>query len=138
MNLPAHQGRKIAFFGGSFDPPHRGHLSVARAAQVALDLDSVLFAPVGTQPLKPLGSTASFADRLAMTELAIQGEPNFSISLVDAPDTERAHNYTIDTLLRLRSELAPETEMFCLMGADSFATCDPGIAELRFRLPRLS
>jgi nicotinate-nucleotide adenylyltransferase len=120
MDLPAHQGRKIAFFGGSFDPPHRGHLSVARAAQAALGLDSVLFAPVGTQPLKPLGSTASFADRLAMTELAIEGELNFSISLVDAPTTERAHNYTIDTLLRLRAELSPGTELFCLIGADSF------------------
>jgi nicotinate-nucleotide adenylyltransferase len=120
MKLPTHRGRKIAFFGGSFDPPHRGHLSVARAAQEALVLDSVLFAPVGAQPLKPLGSTASFIDRLAMTELAIQGEANFSISLVDAPATERTHNYTIDSLLRLRAELLPGTELFCLMGADSF------------------
>ena len=93
---------------------------MARAAQVALGLDSVLFAPVGMQPLKPLGSTASFADRLAMTELAIHGEPNFSISLVDAPINERAHNYTIDALLRLRTGLSSQTELYCLMGADSF------------------
>jgi nicotinate-nucleotide adenylyltransferase len=120
MNLTAHQGRRIAFFGGSFDPPHRGHLTVARAAQLALGLDSVLFAPVSVQPLKPLGSTASFADRLAMTELAIEGEPNFSISLADAPSADKSHNFTIDTLLRLRCEIPARTELYCLMGADSF------------------
>jgi nicotinate-nucleotide adenylyltransferase len=120
MNLRAHEGRKIAFFGGSFDPPHRGHLAVARAAQKAIALDAVLFGPVGSQPLKPHGSTASFADRLAMTELAIQGEPNFAISLADAPVAGRAHNYTIDTLYRLRDELGHGSELYCLMGADSF------------------
>ena len=50
--------QRIAFFGGSFDPPHLGHIGVARAAQTALHLDTVLFAPVGIQPLKPLGSSA--------------------------------------------------------------------------------
>lgn len=62
------EGRRVAFFGGSFDPPHLGHLAVARAARKALCLDRVLFAPVGAQPLKPAGSTAPFADRLRMTE----------------------------------------------------------------------
>ena len=46
---------RIAFFGGSFDPPHLGHIGIARAAQKALQLDTVLFAPVGSQPLKPHG-----------------------------------------------------------------------------------
>ena len=45
----------MAFFGGSFDPPHLGHLAVARAARAAFRLDTVLFAPVGAQPLKPKG-----------------------------------------------------------------------------------
>jgi nicotinate-nucleotide adenylyltransferase len=120
MDLWASEGRKVAFFGGSFDPPHRGHLAVARAAQVALALDTVLFAPVGVQPLKPQGSTASFADRLAMTELAIQCEPNFAISLADSPVTDGGHNYTFDTLVRLRNGLAAGTKLYCLMGADSF------------------
>jgi nicotinate-nucleotide adenylyltransferase len=93
---------------------------VARAAQVALDLDAVLFAPVGAQPLKPLGATASFADRLAMTRLAIEDQPQFALSLADAPSPDGAHNYTIDTLLRLRGELPPNGSLFCLMGADSF------------------
>src|ERR1700690_766755 len=78
-------GSRVAFFGGSFDPPHLGHLAIARAARDAFHLDTVLFAPVGVQPLKPDGSSASFEDRLAMTRLAIDGEPGFAISLADAP-----------------------------------------------------
>ena len=113
-------GKRVAFFGGSFDPPHLGHLAVARAAREALALDSVLFAPVGAQPLKPEGSTASFEDRLAMTRLAIAGEPGFAVSLVDAPKPSAAPNYTIDTLFELRAELSTDGLLFCLMGADSF------------------
>jgi len=64
----------FAYFGGSFDPPHCGHIAVALAARAALALDTVLFAPVGAQPLKPSGPSASFEHRLAMTRLAIAGE----------------------------------------------------------------
>jgi nicotinate-nucleotide adenylyltransferase len=112
---------RVAFFGGSFDPPHLGHLEVARAAQSALGLDTVLFAPVGEQPLKPQGSTASFAHRIAMTRLAISGEPAFAVSLADAPKPSGAPNFTIDTLLTLRAQLPPDGILFCLMGADAFA-----------------
>ena len=114
-------GSRLAFFGGSFDPPHLGHLAIARAAQAALDLDTVLFAPVGAQPLKPSGSTAAFAHRVAMTRLAIADEPGFALSLADAPQPSGAPNYTLETLLKLRAELPPSGELFCLMGADSFA-----------------
>jgi nicotinate-nucleotide adenylyltransferase len=112
---------RVAFFGGSFDPPHLGHLAVARAALLALHLDRVLFAPVGAQPLKPQGSSSGFAQRVAMTRLAIAGETAFNLSLADAPKTGGAPNYTFDTLDRLRSELPVGCELFCLMGADSFA-----------------
>jgi nicotinate-nucleotide adenylyltransferase len=114
------RGSRIAFFGGSFDPPHLGHLAVARAAQSALRLDTVLFAPVGTQPLKAAGATAPFEDRLAMTRLAIAGEPGFAISLADAPRDSGAANYTLETLLGLRAGMPPGGELYCLMGADSF------------------
>jgi nicotinate-nucleotide adenylyltransferase len=112
---------RVAFFGGSFDPPHLGHLGVARAAQQALGLDTVLFAPVGTQPLKPQGPVAGFEDRLAMTRLAIAAEPGFALSLADAPKSSGAPNYSLETLLALRAELPPRSTLFCLMGADSFA-----------------
>lgn len=118
MNASADGARRVAFFGGSFDPPHLGHIGIARAAQQALQLDTVLFAPVGVQPLKPLGSTASFEDRMAMTELAIQGLPQFAISFADAPDPSGAPNYTIDTLLHLGKQFA-SAQLFTLMGADS-------------------
>ena len=98
--------RRWAFFGGSFDPPHLGHLAVARAARTALRLDTVLFAPVGAQPLKAGGAAASFADRVAMTRLAIADEPGFALSLVDAPQPDGAPNYTLATLLKLRAELS--------------------------------
>lgn len=115
-------GSRVAFFGGSFDPPHRGHIAVARAARAALALDQVLFAPVGAQPLKPKGSTASFEDRVAMTRLAIAEEhgpeeSGFAISLVDAPAGKP--NYTIDTLHTLHAQ-QPAAQLFCLLGADSF------------------
>ena len=120
----AQTGRRIAFFGGSFDPPHLGHLAVARAAGDAFHLDTVLFAPVGVQPLKPEGSSASFDDRVAMTRLAIAGEPGFAVSLADGPKSSGAGdslpNYTIDTLNALRAEFKPDCILYCLMGADSF------------------
>jgi nicotinate-nucleotide adenylyltransferase len=114
-------GRRVAFFGGSFDPPHLGHLAVARAARAALGLDTVVFAPVGAQPLKPLGSTASFGDRVAMTELAIAEDAGFRVSLADAPKLTGEPNYTLETLLGLQKELPAGSALFCLMGADSFA-----------------
>jgi nicotinate-nucleotide adenylyltransferase len=119
MELTA-AARRVAFFGGSFDPPHFGHLAVARAARAALELDAVLFAPVGAQPLKPSGSTASFEDRVAMTRLAIAGEQGFELSLADAPHPSGKPNFTFETLLRLRAGLPQEGVLFCLMGADAF------------------
>jgi nicotinate-nucleotide adenylyltransferase len=124
---------RVAFFGGSFDPPHLGHLAVARAACSALRLDLVLFAPVGAQPLKPHGSTAPFEHRVAMTEIAVAGEPAFGVSLLDAPSPTGKPNYTLHTLRRLQDHM-PGTSLFCLMGADSFVSLRHwhGAAEIPF------
>lgn len=119
MELSA-AGKRVAFFGGSFDPPHFGHLAVARAARAALHLDAVLFAPVGAQPLKPSGSTAPFEDRVEMTRLAIAGESGFELCLADAPRPDGAPNYTLETLLAVRAQLPQGGVLFCLMGADAF------------------
>ena len=127
-------GRRVGFFGGSFDPPHLGHLAVARAAREGLKLDTVLFAPVGAQPLKPQGSTASFAERLEMTRLAIQGEAGFAVSLLDAPVEGARPNYTLETLRKLRTEMDADGALYCLMGADSFLSLRRwhGAAEIPF------
>ena len=122
MSEAIRAGARAAYFGGSFDPPHLGHLAVARAARTALRLDPVLFAPVGSQPLKTHGSTASFDDRVAMTRLAIRDEPGMTLSLADAPMAAGAPNYSVDTLARLREELPPGCILYFLMGADSFLT----------------
>lgn len=111
---------RIAFFGGSFDPPHCGHLAIARAAVECVGLERILFAPVGSQPLKRDLQPAPFEDRLAMVRLAIAGDPALEVSLLDAPRADGKPNYTLNTLQTLRRSLAPADELFCLLGADSF------------------
>jgi nicotinate-nucleotide adenylyltransferase len=124
---------RVAFFGGTFDPIHRGHLGLASAASVAFALDRVLFAPVGQQPLKSAPSIASFADRLAMATLACNPEPpatgnlqpatcpRFAVSTLDAPRADGTPNYTVDSLAALAREL-PTASLYVLTGADSFLT----------------
>jgi nicotinate-nucleotide adenylyltransferase len=113
---------RIAFFGGTFDPPHLGHIAIARAALERLALDQVLVAPVGSQPLKAGYGHSGFEDRLAMVALAVSGEPGLIASSIDAPLPDGQPNYTYDTLQRLRREIVPADELFCLLGADSFLT----------------
>lgn len=111
---------KIGFFGGSFDPPHRGHIALARLAMERLGLERVLFAPAGVQPLKRDRAQADFADRVAMTRLAIEHEPGLELSLIDAPRSDRRPNYTLETMHALRSLLPADSQVVFLMGADSF------------------
>ena len=130
---------RIGFFGGSFDPPHRGHLAIARAARERLALDRVLLAPAGLQPLKRAALPSSFADRLAMLRLLAENHAGIETSDIDAPRPDGRPNYSYDTLLRLRRQLglaappdqrprgaddgeAPDVKVFMLLGADSFLT----------------
>lgn len=130
---------RIGLFGGSFDPPHRGHLAVARAVRERFSLDRVLLAPAAIQPLKPDGAQATFADRLRMVELLCQNQNGIAASAIDAPRPDGAPNYTIDTIRRLRADLGsaanipphaklPEhaaeppkdPDIFVIVGADAF------------------
>jgi nicotinate-nucleotide adenylyltransferase len=110
---------RVALFGGTFDPPHRGHLAIATAAADAFDLDEVLFTPVGHQPLKPDGTPAPFADRIAMLSLACLPDTRFAVSKLDAPHPDGTPNYTVQTLTALH-QLLPDDTLFNLVGADSF------------------
>jgi nicotinate-nucleotide adenylyltransferase len=114
---------RIAFFGGTFDPIHRGHLALAASAADAFALDRVLFAPVGRQPLKADSAVASYANRLAMTMLAVAAtaDPRLAVSGIDAPRPDGAPNYTVHTLAALALEY-PTATLFALTGADSFLT----------------
>jgi nicotinate-nucleotide adenylyltransferase len=112
---------RIALFGGSFDPPHLGHVAIARAAAEEFRLDAILFAPAGRQPLKRDGHSASFEQRLTMADLTCgDADPaHFFPSAIDAPEPDGSPNYTVDTLEALADQY-PEAELFNLAGADSF------------------
>jgi nicotinate-nucleotide adenylyltransferase len=112
---------RIALFGGTFDPPHLGHVAIARAAADRFALDTVLFAPAGRQPLKSGLATATYQDRLAMVSLACAADPRFTPSDIDAPYPDGTPNYTVLALTR-RTQLHPSAHIFALVGADSFRT----------------
>ena len=113
---------RVGIFGGSFDPPHRGHLIVAEAARERCELDRILLAPTARQPLKPHGPAASFDDRLAMTALLCGLGPagRLQASGLDGPRPDGTANYTVDLLGRLRAELGPKDQIFAITGADAF------------------
>jgi nicotinate-nucleotide adenylyltransferase len=119
---------RVALFGGSFDPPHHGHIAIAKAAADVFELGNVLFAPTGYQPLKPEGASASFEDRLAMVELVCTEDQRFAASNLDSPRPDGLPNYTVETLSRLK-EMMPEAKLYNLVGADSFLDLP------RWRLP---
>jgi len=107
--------QRIGVLGGTFDPPHIGHLLLAEYTLEALELAKVLFVPAGIQPLKP--DIRSMVDhRLNMVKLAIEGNPHFEISRVDM-DRDGPH-YTADTLPLIQSDY-PDAELFFLMGGDN-------------------
>ncbi len=115
---------RIGFFGGSFDPPHLGHLRIAQAAAEAFSLNLILFAPTGRQPLKANGAFAPFGDRLKMVSLLCELQPpnsqsRFEASSVDAPHEDGSLNYTVDTLSKLREHYSPDDTLFALVGADA-------------------
>jgi nicotinate-nucleotide adenylyltransferase len=109
---------RLGLLGGTFDPPHYGHLVLAEAARVQLRLDCVLFVVAGRPPHKPGRPITPDRHRLAMVEFAIADNPAFAISRVDV-DRPGPH-YTVETLSLLRREY-PEAELFFLVGGDSLA-----------------
>ena len=107
---------RIGIFGGTFDPVHIGHLIAAAELRHALHLDRVLFVPTGSPPHKGNVTVAPAADRLAMLQLAIAGEPSFAVSTIELDRT--GPSYTVDTLAALRSA-HPDATLILLMGEDS-------------------
>ncbi|MFZ0478969.1 MAG: nicotinate-nucleotide adenylyltransferase [Terriglobales bacterium] len=140
----------IGFFGGSFDPIHKGHISLASAAADRYELRQVLFVTANVPPHKQKHPVTPFAHRYAMVALATQDEKRFVPSLLEAPEAElcpggqaagatRAKagqpraavptqtipmqggvNYTIDTVRRLKARLKKADRLFLLIGIDAF------------------
>lgn len=127
---------RLALFGGTFDPIHRGHLAIAAAAADAFALDQVIVAPTGRQPLKSDAAVASFADRVVMAALASHADARFSVSILDEPREDGTPNYTVDLMQRLE-EANPGADLFAITGADSFLTirqwCKPEALLNRYR-----
>jgi nicotinate-nucleotide adenylyltransferase len=110
---------RIGVFGGTFDPPHIGHLLVANDAREALELDRLMFVPAGAQPFKvDTPPVASGQDRLEMVRLAVADDANYVVN--DAEINRKGLSFTVDTLEHL-SERNPAARLFLLMGEDVLA-----------------
>jgi nicotinate-nucleotide adenylyltransferase len=110
---------RIGILGGAFNPPHTGHLVCAQEAFVQLELDRVLFVPVGQAPHRELESDPGAEARFEMVDLAIGDDERFAVSRVEL-DRE-GPSYTSETLHGL-SEASPDDELFLILGGDQAAT----------------
>ena len=108
--------RAIGLLGGTFNPVHEGHLSIAREALRLFALDAVWFIPCAVPPHKPVHDLASNADRLAMLRLAIAGEPRFAA--LDVEFNRPGKSYTLDTVRALQA-LHPADAFVFIVGADT-------------------
>lgn len=109
-------GRRIGILGGTFDPPHLGHLLIAETARVALGLESVLFVPAGEPWLKSGQRITPATHRLRMVQLAVADNPHFCVS--DCEIRRTGASYTVDTLRELRPAYPQDTDFYFIVGSD--------------------
>src|SRR5215216_3345658 len=111
--------KRIALYGGTFDPVHIGHIEVARRISQLFEIEKVLFIPAQMAPHKIGRSVTEPIHRYAMLALATQDDPQLLISTfeLDAPD----RRYTVDTVAHFQRALGDSTELFFIMGADSWS-----------------
>ncbi len=118
----------IGIFGGTFDPVHRGHLALARAALEQYKLHRIHFVAANIPPHKQRQPLSPFVHRFAMLALATAEEKAFVPSLLEAPEDavpirrgQEKPNYTIDTVRRLKQSFKASDKLFLLIGMDAFA-----------------
>ena len=122
---------RIGVLGGTFDPPHIGHLLVANDAREALELDRLIFVPAGAQPFKvETPPVASGQDRLEMVRLAVSDDANYVVD--DAEINRKGLSFTVDTLEHL-SERNPAARLYLLMGEDVLAGFEKWRSPARIR-----
>ena len=111
--------KRIALYGGTFDPVHLGHLEIARGVLKLFEIDDVIFIPAQMAPHKIRRPVTQPIHRYAMLALATQEDSHLSISTfeLDAPD----RRYTVNTIEHFQQELGDSTELFFIMGADSWS-----------------
>ena len=115
----------LALFGGTFDPIHRGHLKVARAAASHFKLKEVWFVPADIPPHKQKEPITLYEHRYAMTALGVTGEKEFIPSLLEAPGLnastkDRRPSYSIETVRRVKKMLGKSDHLYFLIGMDAF------------------
>lgn len=109
--------RKIALFGGTFDPIHLGHIKVADAAAKHIGAEQVVFIPAKRSPLKTFCPKASDQDRLNMIDLAIKANEQFQVSDYELKKPEPS--YTLETVRKFQVDYSPQTKIYWLIGADT-------------------
>ncbi|MCH7843937.1 MAG: nicotinate (nicotinamide) nucleotide adenylyltransferase [Chloroflexi bacterium] len=115
----------VGILGGTFDPVHLGHLSIAHAAMDQAALERVLFIPAGQPRLKRTEPSASVVHRLEMVRLAIEGiEGNPRFEVWDIEAHRPGPTYTVDTLVELATKLGPTAELFFILGMDVLGQFD--------------
>jgi nicotinate-nucleotide adenylyltransferase len=113
---------RIGIFGGTFDPPHNGHVAVATDVADALDLDRLLWIPARRSPLKAQAPDTPDGVRVEMVRSAAAADRRF---VVDTRELERPPpSYTVDTLEALHAESGDEAELFLILGIDQYADFD--------------
>ena len=112
----------IGILGGTFDPVHLGHLSIAKAAMDHAGLEQVLFIPAGQPRLRQAQPAASVSHRIEMVRLAIKGNPRFRVCDIEV--RRPGPTYSVDTLEELSVRLGPGTDLFFILGSDVLAQLD--------------
>ena len=111
--------KRVALYGGTFDPVHLGHLEIARVVSELFEIQQVLFIPALLAPHEQTRVVTPAIHRYAMLALATQGDPRLFVSTfeLEAPD----RRYTVDTVAHFQSTFGDSSELFFIMGADSWS-----------------
>lgn len=112
--------KRIGILGGTFNPIHMGHLTIAQMVQEQFRLDKVLFIPSHLPPHKGSQNVAAARDRYAMVRSAVRGNPNFAVS--DFEIKRKGKSYSIDTLIFLQDRFPKKTKFYFIIGGDLLST----------------
>lgn len=108
--------QRLGLFGGTFNPPHKGHIYIAREAMRLANLQKMLFIPCGTPPHKEVWGNVDKKHRLGMTKLAISGYNDFEVSDIEIMSEDKS--YTVNTLEKL-TKIYPDVALCFVVGGDS-------------------
>ncbi len=111
--------RRAAIYGGTFDPVHNGHVTVARSVSQLFALDRLIFVPAFVPPHKRGAGISPAFHRFAMLALATEDDAGFSVSTIELDEPERP--YAVDTVARIQDQVGLDSRLFFIMGADSWA-----------------